>query len=284
MSKTVCVNIGLALLVCFLAARLGAGIISYRLSHLFPKAGNSSSPPASKIQGNDLSSFAPILEKGLFGKAAKGTLSPVTVPSARNQGSSPGDLVLVGTAAGSFRETFALLRKTGTHEEKVFRLGDVVFGAGPLVSVRKESVEILSGGRRIRIFTPEAPQKEQAAPQPPPGTALASQSTAPGSFVIDQRSLNSALENMGQVMTDARLLPSMKEGKVEGFKASEVKPAGIFGILGIKNGDVLMRINDLNIDSPERAIQSLASLKGQNRIRLDLMRDGQPATLNYDIR
>jgi general secretion pathway protein C len=89
---------------------------------------------------------------------------------------------------------------------------------------------------------------------------------------------------MGQAMTDARLLPSMREGKVEGFRVSEVKPSGIFAMLGINNGDTLLRINDFTIDSPDRAMQSLLSLRGQNRIRLDLVRDGKPVTMNYEIR
>jgi len=126
------------------------------------------------------------------------------------------------------------------------------------------------------------------APAPPvagasAGNTLAS-STGAGSYVIDQRTLNASLDNIGQAMTDARLLPSIKDGKVEGFRASEVKPQGIFGTIGIKNGDVLLRMNDFPIDSPEKAIQSFASLKGQSRIRLDLIRDGQPTTFNYDIR
>ena len=121
-----------------------------------------------------------------------------------------------------------------------------------------------------------------SAPAGQPGAKVSQ--VGSGSFVIDQRTLNAALDNIGQAMTDARLLPSMKDGKVEGFKASEVKPAGVFGMIGIKNGDVLLRINDFPIDSPEKAIQSFVSLKGQNKIRLDLIRDGQPSTLNYDIR
>jgi general secretion pathway protein C len=63
-----------------------------------------------------------------------------------------------------------------------------------------------------------------------------------------------------------------------------VKPQGIFGTVGIRNGDVLLRINDFPIDSPEKAIQSFVSLKGQSRIKLDLVRDGQPTTFTYDIR
>ena len=121
---------------------------------------------------------------------------------------------------------------------------------------------------RIKIFTPMAAGAEAEKACPPagqPGT-LASQVGA-GSYVVDQRALNAALDNIGQAMTDARLLPSMKDGKVEGFRVSEVKPAGIFGMIGIKNGDVLLRMNDFPIDSPEKAIQSFVSLKGQSRIK-----------------
>ena len=285
------INIFLAFLIISALALISSDLISFRLAKLYPKsAGKAAAAPPSVATADDLMSFAPILEKGLFGKAPQGKLSPVIQATAANKAAptvSQGDLILLGTAVGSFRETFALMQKTSTKEERVFRLGDTVFDTGPLVSVKKEVAEILVGGRRIKILTPTAVATEAAA-QPPAGqtagpTGLASQVGA-GNYVVDQRALNAALDNIGQAMTDARLLPSMKDGKVQGFRASEVKPQGIFGTIGIKNGDVLLSINDFPIDSPEKAIQSFASLKGQSRIKLDLIRDGQPVTFNYDIR
>lgn len=277
----------LIVLNCLAVARIAAGVVSYRLSHAFPKTRTAPAVPPSAVAAEDLFSFSPVLERGLFGKATQGKLTPVmAAPPAAGPQAAPtlGDLVLVGTARGSFRETFALIRRASPPEERVFRLGDQVFGAGPLVAVQKESVEILSGGKRIKLLTPTAPAGAQppAAVQPQAGAGAVQ--TGAGSFVVDQRVLNAALENLGQAMTDARLLPSTKDGKVEGFRVSEVKPTGIFATIGIRNGDVLLRINDLPVDSPERAIQSLASLKGQNRIKLDLVRDGQPTTFSYDIR
>jgi len=58
----------------------------------------------------------------------------------------------------------------------------------------------------------------------------------------------------------------------------------MFSMIGIKNGDVILRLNDLPMDSPDKALQSFIALKGQNRLKLDLVRDGQPVTFNYDIR
>ena len=56
------------------------------------------------------------------------------------------------------------------------------------------------------------------------------------------------------------------------------------GLTHERNGDVLLRLNDFPIDSPDKALQSFIALKGQNRLKLDLLRDGQPVTFNYDIR
>ncbi len=290
-------NITLSLVVVAVMALITADLISFKISTLSPRTSqNSAAPPPPVAASEELQSFAPILEKGLFGKATQGKLTPIVPTAAAPKGAgapaapppSVSDLTLLGTAVGSFRETFALVLKGSNHEERVFRLGDTVFSAGPLVSVTKDVAEILVGGKRVKILTPNAVAAQAAQPSAPAqpaavGGGLASP-TGSGSYVVDQRALNAALDNIGQAMTDARLLPSVKDGKVEGFRATEVKPQGIFGTIGIRNGDVLLRINDFPIDSPEKAIQSFASLKGQSRIKLDLVRDGQPTTFSYDIR
>jgi len=285
------INIVLSLLAIGAMALIAADLVSFKISTLYPRSGQkSASQPAPAATAEDLQSFAPILEQGLFGKATQGKLSAISQPppsqaAAATPPPSVGDLTLLGTAVGSFRETFALVAKGSSHEERVFRLGESVFSAGPLVSVQKDVAEILVAGKRLKILTPTAvgAAANEGTPAQPAAGGLASSAGA-GNYVVDQRALNAALDNIGQAMTDARLLPSVKDGKVEGFRASEVKPQGIFGTIGIKNGDVLLRMNDFPIDSPEKAIQSFASLKGQSRIKLDLIRDGQPTTFNYDIR
>lgn len=286
------INSFLAVLIIAVLALIASDLLSFRIARLFPQKAAKPSQQQILSQGTDeLMSFAPILSKGLFGKATQGSLTPIvakSVEKSREPAFNQADYILLGTVQGSFRESFALIQKVSTKEERVFRMGDTVFNAGPLVTVKKEFVEVLSGAVKTKITTPTASAAATAAPPPVAGTAsagtgLASQ-TGSGSYVIDQRALNAALDNIGQAMTDARLLPSMKDGKVEGFRVSEVKPQGVFGTIGIKNGDVLLRMNDFPIDSPEKAIQSFASLKGQSRIRLDLIRDGQPTTFNYDIR
>lgn len=292
MQKIYLITVLLLVLNSLAVARIAAALVSHRLSQSLPKAVNPAPSAPGPDQARELSTFAPIVEKGLFGQATRGRLTPLapTSPVAGETIPPPllEDLVLVGTVQGSPRETFALIRRATPPEERVFRLGEQVFDRGPLVGVRKESVDILSGGKRVKLLTPlaappETPSHAPASPPTPPTAGGATQ-TGADSFVIDQRLLNAALDNIGQAMTDARLLPSIRDGKVEGFRVSEVKPSGVFAMVGIRDGDVLHRINDLPVDSPERAIQSLATLKGQNRIKIDLVRNGRPTIFSYDIR
>jgi general secretion pathway protein C len=291
MPRTVTIiNCLLGIAIVALLASIAASGLSRKLDvTLLPKSGRAVATPSPSTQKTmDLLYYSPILANGLFGRATQGPLSPiVNSPTAAQAApvTAPAELLLLGTATGSFRETFALVRHTTKQEERVFRLGDMVFDAGRLVQVTHEQAYIVVNGKKVELLTPMSPPAAaagQAQPAGQPGLAVAA--AGAGSYVIDQRALNAALDNIGQAMSDARLLPSQKDGKVEGFRASEVKPNGVFAMVGIKNGDVLQRLNDFPIDSPDKALQSFIALKGQNRLKLDLIRDGRPVTFNYDIR
>jgi len=290
MTRTVTIiNILLGIVCVALLAAIIANGLSSRLEVKLPKNGRGAAAPApAPPKTADLAYYSPILANGLFGKSTQGQLTPiVNAPAGASAApvTAPTELLLLGTATGSFRETFALVRHTARQEERVFRLGDSVFDAGRLVQVTREQAFIVVDGKKVELLTPMALSSAAAPAQQPAGhstTGVAS--TGAGSYVIDQRALNAALDNIGQAMSDARLLPSQKDGKVEGFRASEVKPSGVFAMIGIKNGDVLLRLNDFPIDSPDKALQSFIALKGQNRLKLDMIRDGRPVTFNYDIR
>lgn len=281
-------NILFSILLLLLIARGLADIAAYKLGTAAPRTKNQSLTATKTVSSPTLQSAGIILEKGLFGLSTKGALIALTttVSAPTPQTTAQSDLVLLGTAVASTNSTFALIRKTSSNEERVFRLGERVFDLGLLHAVRKESIDLKNNSTMVTLHTPTTPQgsgKQSAASLSNQSTGVI-QANSGGSGVIDQRALNAALDNIGQAMTDARMLPSVKDGKVEGFRVSEVKPQGVFAAVGLKNGDVLAKINDFPVDSPEKAIQSFMTLKGQNRIKLDLIRDGAPTTMTYDIR
>lgn len=283
-------NILLGIAIIALLASITADLLARRLNvSLRPKTPPKAAPVSATRTTEDLAFYAPILANGLFGSATRGqTTAIVNAPASTPVApvTAPAELMLLGTATGSSNETFALVRHSAKQEERVFRLGDMVFDAGKLVQVTREQAFIVVNGKKVELLTPMTPPASAPAGQTQPAANPGGTLVSPGAggFVIDQRALNAVLDNPAQAMSDARLLPSQKNGKVEGFRASEVKPAGLFAMVGIKNGDIILRLNDFQVDAPDKALQSFIALKGQNRLKLDLIRDGQPLTVNYDIR
>jgi general secretion pathway protein C len=229
MNRILALNLLLALLCFIVLAKITADLFAYRLAHTFPKTASKAAPAPRQAAAEDLMSFAPLLEKGLFGAATQGKLTHLQQSAAATgaQSTSRGDLLLLGTAVGSFRETFALIQKASTREERVFRLGDRVYDLGSLVLVRKEVAEIQAGGERIRLMTPTATGADSGRQNP------ANPATQPNQLATSGRGAAwitalTPLDNIGQAMTDARPF-QLQEGNRSGIGGQAGRQPGVVG-------------------------------------------------------
>jgi general secretion pathway protein C len=228
---------------------------------------------------HNLQDYAGILKNNPFGFPA-GELRPITSTSTETP--RVVDVTLIGTVAGPRSLSYAIFAdKTGKQE--VFRIGDSIFSLGTLKKIENEKVVVNVSGKSTEI-----PLAEIATIKEVKGGETTSQAfarkTGEATYAIDQKRVQQAIENPNQIMTDARFLPNVVEGRQEGFILREVKPQGIYQSLGLQNGDVLLRINEYNISNPEAALQALTALKGMDRVQLDIIRSGAKMTMTYQIR
>jgi general secretion pathway protein C len=230
------------------------------------------------LRTHSLQDYSDILRNNPFGFPG-GELRPLS--AAAGSSISQSDLSLIGTVAGGRKSSYAIFMDRNGQQE-VFRAGDSVFGFGTLSRVEKGRVFVHSNGSEIAIpLADVATLKEVKAPGSPESLARKTGDTA---YLLDTRNVQQALEKPNQIMTDARFMPNMVEGKQQGFLLTEVKPGGIYSSLGLRNGDVLLRINEFNISSPEAALQALTALRGIDRAQLDVIRNGSRITMTYQIR
>ncbi len=104
-----------------------------------------------------------------------------------------------------------------------------------------------------------------------------------GKFVVERAELDSALGNIDQLFTQIRAMPQMGPGgKTTGLKLLSIKGGSLFAKLGLKRNDVLERINGQEVDM-KKGMEIFGQLKDSNRITIDLVRNGQKTTLEYDI-
>ncbi len=89
--------------------------------------------------------------------------------------------------------------------------------------------------------------------------------------------------DMSTLMMHARIVPYMKDGKAAGFKLYAVRPGSLFARLGFMNGDVVAKVNDQDIGSPEKALELYQKFKGAKSFTVDILRRGEPRKLFYVI-
>lgn len=263
------VLLGAALLAVTALAAREAVVLKYGQNELKRHSDAVKSAP----QTPALSQYASIPESGLFGK---GTLSS-RVNDAGEAGQAPTGLVLVGTAEGA---GFAIFMDMNTGKQKAFKKGESVFGGGAVVTVSTKKAELESGGKRFAFVVPSS----MPSVETPQQKAQLTTKKGEGQWVVDQRAISGVFDNMDKVLTDARFTPYISEGKLSGFKVSEVKAKGVFSLIGLKDGDVVLSINEYKLDSPGKVAQILGGLKGESEVKVDVLRGAQPRTLRYQIR
>ncbi len=238
-----------------------------------------------------LSDYSVILERNLFG-VAPGTLSD-SPPEDLGASAAPaaatgvGDVTLFGTVAGG-ASPLALLRTGG--ELLLVHLGEELPGGRTLVEVRRSEVVLrFRDGRegivplQEGISTPVASARPSRGAEAGDGQAFEVESLGDNRWRIPREEAERARSNLNALLKTARMTPNIVEGRTEGFQVVTVQPRSLLAQMGIRPRDVLMQINGVELDSPEKALQIFYQLREARTLSLSLMRNGQPLTFDYVV-
>jgi general secretion pathway protein C len=100
-----------------------------------------------------------------------------------------------------------------------------------------------------------------------------------GTYEIDQEMLDEALSDTNQLLTQARAIP-----QEDGLRFFAIRPNSIFFKIGLRNGDVIHKINEVELDNIENALKLFEELRGQTHFSIDLTRRGQNLTYEYTVK
>lgn len=231
-----------------------------------------------------LEEYALVLKNNPFGFPG-GEIRPLSASSGARAVRTNTDMTLIGTVVGPRQLSYAIFQDT-TGMQEVFKVGEPVLELGTLSDVETDRVRIRDGEEAHELLLADVAEEKvsNASPGNSRMTSAFARKVGKGTYVVDQRRVQQAIENPTQMMTDARLRPHIRNGQEEGFLLSEVKTGGIYHSLGLRNGDVLLRINEYDISNPEIALQAFTAPRGMNRIQIDLLRAGSKMTMTYQIK
>jgi hypothetical protein len=113
-------------------------------------------------------------------------------------------------------------------------------------------------------------------------TGMARDQEVQGLFLTRSR-IEHFLENQPLLMHGGRVVPEMRDGKAVGVRLFGIRPGSTLGLLGFENGDVLMRVGEYEVASPDSALEAYARLRTSDRITALIARKGQALWLDFYI-
>ncbi|GMU10092.1 hypothetical protein ASNO1_63460 [Corallococcus caeni] len=162
-------------------------------------------------------------------------------------------------------------------------LSDAIQGAR-VFAIERERILLLVDGRLEYIDGTGS-----AAPVPvniQPGAALGRgiRETGAETYAVPREDVTEALTHLDELMMQARVVPSFRDGRTVGFKLFSIREGSLYSRLGLRNGDVLQRINGLDLDSPDKALEAFHTLRDARRVELQIERGGAPVRKVFDVR
>jgi len=239
-----------------------------------------SAPTAAPLSAEELARYTGLSLDGPSQPTT--TVSRITVPTQLG-------LKLLGTlTASSTGMSLASVYEGTSQRTRTIAVGSTLQGA-EVLAIERTRVLFLNNGQMeiLDITTLPAAPGLAPAPQAPaaPATGFGSslRQTGPEAYAIQRQDVENTLANLNQVAMQARVVPSFINGQPRGFKLFAIRPDSIYARLGLKNGDILQRINGSTLDDPMRAMEAYHQMKGASRIELEVERDGQPLRKTYTV-
>lgn len=285
----------LALLVC-LGLLSGQLVAQWMGMALLPERAAIEQKPLETTRSRQyqLQDFGGIGKRNLFDSAAapediRDTVEAAQPATAKGESASVrrSDLKLIGTVAGG--DSPLAVIQVG-RENEVFRVGDKLPGDLTLTRVSRDRAvaESPTGQETILELLVEK-DKDKVVRRPAAEVKGVGETAAnvvelgENRWQIPREEAEKARSNLNALLKTARMVPKIEEGETVGFTIVNIQPGSFLDLLGLKVGDVLVQINQVELNSPEKALQIFQQVREANNISLGLLRNGSRETFEYTI-
>jgi general secretion pathway protein C len=281
----VAVNLLLLASIAFFAARIASTLIAARLDIPPPHTAAAAPASAPGAATEPESAYAVVYERDVFTGGKGGARATSSADAKRTDL----NVRLWGTAMSNDpAHAFAIIEDQAARRQGLYHVGDVILDVATLARVEWDRVVLDRNGVEEVLELSSARGPANAATAPATGAGLAGgeriRKTADNKFVVDRRELEKTVENINEVFTQARAVPFFQDGKTVGFRVFAIKPGSVFEKIGLQNGDVVQRVNGVELTDPTKAISLFTELQNEGHIALDLQRNAQSKSFSYEIR
>jgi general secretion pathway protein C len=275
------INLMMLILLAYFMASFTSAYIKEKLFVVPSDSTNTSTfeqkvivPPIKKEEKN----YESIADRNIFNSSAHG-LEGLANGNTGPVFKSSLDAKLLGTVAGSTEYAYAVIQLS--NDISVYRVKDSIGNAVVLAIERKKVILLHNGAKEEISMFEEGNQGMAGAPPSTAGNNI--QKVGQGNYVIPESQFKSATQNMGELLTQARVVPNIAGNNINGYRIFAITPGSLYANIGLQDGDVIHSVNGIRITTPESAMQLFQQLQNEKRFTVTIDRNGQSMTLNYTV-
>ncbi|MEW6144960.1 MAG: type II secretion system protein GspC [Thermodesulfobacteriota bacterium] len=257
------------------------------------------SKPESSVK-RPVSYYRVILTRNIFGIT---NLSDAGYPGGSQEAlpDSTLNIVLLGTIINNDSSSVAIIKNPDDNKVNGYRSGETI---GIITSENVKLIEVMNckvvierqrTGREtikckdlgeIASTTPQAPparrtQARGTGSESPQGSSENEGINKIGDneYEVSRELLEEVLSDPTNIIQQARVIP-----QEDGLRFFGIRSNSIFWKIGIKNGDTLHRINNVELNDVEKALSVFEELRSQSNFTIDFTRAGKEYTYEYNVR
>jgi len=227
-----------------------------------------------------LPAYAVITDRNLF----KTTLKEVAGEGGGllASGEEVAEFDLKGTIAGTDSFGYIIIEEKASKKQRLYKLGSMI-GSARVVSISRNTATINRGGRNVTMKIKQTPEGSVLGPgsasaRPTRGNINADR------MAVSRSEVTEKLQDLQSIMTDAQIRPYFEAGAQQGFIISNIKPESLYQKLGLRNGDVILDVNNKQMQSADDIMELVNLMQSGQNIAVNLKRGGKPESINYSFK
>jgi general secretion pathway protein C len=178
---------------------------------------------------------------------------------------------------------FAIVEELASKKQALYRLHEEIPDIGEVTAIHPDGMVVRQGALE-ELLTLAAMDKPASVAAGAGGAAPVQAPGSPLRKVIDRREVEQAMSDLPKLLTQARAVPNMVNGALNGFRIDYIAPASFYEKIGLVAGDVLQRVNGVDIRDPSTMLSLFQQLKNERTVKLDMVRNNERSTVTYELR
>ncbi len=186
--------------------------------------------------------------------------------------------------------SIALIRRAGQRVSEIYRKGDRLDNL-EIVKIERDRVYLNDGRNNIVLpmyykyqnrtasaGRPERPVQQQSA------DARFSNAKQIKKVLSRSDVESKVFQRVNEILTQIAIAPNMKDGQMEGLRLARVPRDNIVYELGGRSGDIVRRVNGHEVNKIDQMYKLWENIKDDAFITVDLERNNQIFSFNFEIR